>query len=516
MLLQPSKPFRSAHFFVFAASLFIFLNLVLYISIYPLTGEEDRRCIVAQEMLLSGDYFHPTVFNVPYYKKPPMHNWLIVLPNLLDGVVDRVSARLVSIIALLLTGWSLYLFLLKKHADKALIGFLAVTTNYLMLCEYGNLAETDIIITLFTSLSFIIYLSNPLQIRSVFISSLFMGAGLLTKGLSPLYFYPAVLLVACFTQQNRLRKLSLIGLHFLMSLLLPAVWLWLYSLEGSLSDLLRIFTAEVSEKSTGSVGAFLWHLIYFPGKIFIVLLPWSLILAFAFKRRIVKDEIYWSSLLMFLISLAIFTVSPESRDRYLMPAFPAFAILCSYHIDAKIVIRKSLQRMVFSILAILAAGCAVFGAIEGYFLQAAVFIVLALVIGLLLPRPLRLTHFASVLAAFMLVTYMQGLFFYRAQIRFDHQPGAREIAAHITEPLPVVAHHRVSNRTGLFLQAELQRPVFKTPRENFSEYYYLSYPAGVDSSAENFLTVPYPEDHNRDLILQLKEINCLNNSKITP
>jgi 4-amino-4-deoxy-L-arabinose transferase-like glycosyltransferase len=242
------------HIFVGLILLFLFINLYCYTGILPLTGEEDRRCIIAQEMLLSGDYLHPTVFNVPYYRKPPMHNWLIALANARDGVVDRVSARTVSIAALLITGLSMYLFLLKKRPEGAMVGFLAVTTNYLMMCEYGNLAETDVTVTVFTFLSFILYLADPTRLLCIFLSSLFMGAGILTKGLSPFFFYPAVLVVTLTTKEKRGEKLALLPLHLILSLLLPALWLWLFSLHGNLHDLVGMLTQRSrSDPRGGSV-----------------------------------------------------------------------------------------------------------------------------------------------------------------------------------------------------------------------------------------------------------------------
>ena len=168
MIAKGQSENRKHHALVGLTLLFLFVNLYCYTDILPLTGEEDRRCVIAQEMLLSGYYLHPTVFNVPYYKKPPMHNWLIALANLREGGVDRVRARTVSIAALLIMGLSMYLFLLKKRPEGALIGFLAVTTNYLMMCEYGNLAETDMTVTLFTFLSFILYMANPTHLLYVF------------------------------------------------------------------------------------------------------------------------------------------------------------------------------------------------------------------------------------------------------------------------------------------------------------------------------------------------------------
>ena len=493
------------HVFVGLVLLFLFINLYCYTGILPLTGEEDRRCIIAQEMLLSGDYLHPTVFNVPYYKKPPMHNWIIALANAREGVVDRVSARTVSIAALLITGLSMYLFLLKKRPEGAVIGFLAVTTNYLMMCEYGNLAETDVTVTLFTFLSFILYLVNPTRLLCIFLSSLFMGAGILTKGLSPFFFYPAVLVVTLTTKEKRGEKLALLPLHLILSLLLPALWLWLFSLHGNLNDLMGMLTSEVAERSQGRLGASLWHLFYYPGKVFLVLLPWSLILVLAFKRERCRDDVCRASFLMFAISLVILALSPDSKDRYLMPTFPAFAVVCAYCIDTTRVPNENMQRAVFSILALGGIVLALLCGVKGYHLQSAIFAATGILGLYLRPKRLELIPFSAVLVSYLVVIYMHGLFFYRAHYRFEHERGATAVAALITEPLPVMAHKGVSNRTGLFLEAKLHRPVYRLGEGRFASYYYLTYPAWVEKGAETLLTIPYPEDHRKDLILQRVE-----------
>ena len=46
---------------------------------FPLKWEEPRRCLVAMEMIERGDYLVPHLHGRPYFNKPPMQNWLIVL-----------------------------------------------------------------------------------------------------------------------------------------------------------------------------------------------------------------------------------------------------------------------------------------------------------------------------------------------------------------------------------------------------------------------------------------------------
>ena len=78
---------------VAAVCLYVFVHLLCYTDRMALFHEEPRRAIVAQEMLMSGDYIVPTMYQVPYCKKPPFHNWLIVLTSSVRGEVSGPSAR---------------------------------------------------------------------------------------------------------------------------------------------------------------------------------------------------------------------------------------------------------------------------------------------------------------------------------------------------------------------------------------------------------------------------------------
>ena len=69
----------------------------------PARWEEPRRCLVAMEMIASGDYIVPTVMGETYLKKPPLYNWLIALAagNRFDAA-DVLRARWVTLVKVIL------------------------------------------------------------------------------------------------------------------------------------------------------------------------------------------------------------------------------------------------------------------------------------------------------------------------------------------------------------------------------------------------------------------------------
>jgi len=74
-----------------------------------LRHSEVRWAEVAREMLLSGDFLHPTIGWRPYFDKPLATYWLVVGAAALSGQVDEWAARapsaLAGVIAVLATMW---------------------------------------------------------------------------------------------------------------------------------------------------------------------------------------------------------------------------------------------------------------------------------------------------------------------------------------------------------------------------------------------------------------------------
>src|SRR5205085_10533402 len=64
-------------------------------------GEEGRRILPAVAMLESGNYLVPHVGSEPYFRKPPLVNWLVAASFKLTGVRNEWTARLPSVLCVL-------------------------------------------------------------------------------------------------------------------------------------------------------------------------------------------------------------------------------------------------------------------------------------------------------------------------------------------------------------------------------------------------------------------------------
>src|SRR3954464_15594186 len=65
-------------------------------------GEEGRRILPAVTMLDTGNYLVPQVGSEPYFRKPPLVNWLGAAPFQVNGVPHEGTARLPSVLCVLM------------------------------------------------------------------------------------------------------------------------------------------------------------------------------------------------------------------------------------------------------------------------------------------------------------------------------------------------------------------------------------------------------------------------------
>src|SRR5712691_11732876 len=86
----------------------VFVVLLVWAAIYlpalgsiAIKGEEGRRIFPAIRMLETGNYIVPQVGSNPYYRKPPLVNWLVAASFETFGVRNEWTARLPSVISVL-------------------------------------------------------------------------------------------------------------------------------------------------------------------------------------------------------------------------------------------------------------------------------------------------------------------------------------------------------------------------------------------------------------------------------
>lgn len=282
---------------------------------------------------------------VPYTQKPPLYFWLAALTGLPAGHVDELAARLPSALAgvgcVALTLW-IGRWLL-GHAGSALLAGALLATS-LRFAWTARRVQLDVLLTGFELIAIAIFLflelrrggierarSHP---RAVLGLHAALGAAALVKG--PVGWLPVLVFAGYLAWEGRLAA---------MRAILPA-WSWLLSvapvtlwITGAVALGPAGFAERaVTENLIGRIFEGSSHarpLYYYAYQLPLDFLPWSILLPFALPlvwqwtraerhRSAGRFLLVWAGLPFILFSL-----SAGKRGLYLLPIFPALALLAT-------------------------------------------------------------------------------------------------------------------------------------------------------------------------------------------
>src|SRR6266404_2784686 len=171
-------------------------------------GEEGRRILPAVRMLETGNYIVPQVGSNPYYRKPPLVNWLVAASFKFFGVRNEWTARLPSALSVLAVAIT---FVTVAGASLGARGSIIAAMIWLTnigIIEKGRLIEIEALYVSLCGLAIIFWLSFFLQKKSPWLiwlpASVFLGLGLLAKGPTDLvFFYGIVVAVVAYWKEWR-------------------------------------------------------------------------------------------------------------------------------------------------------------------------------------------------------------------------------------------------------------------------------------------------------------------------
>jgi 4-amino-4-deoxy-L-arabinose transferase-like glycosyltransferase len=290
-------------------------------------GEEGRRILPAVTMVETGNWLVPQVGSEPYFRKPPLVNWLVALSFKLTGLRNEWTARLPSALSVLAVALAFIVVgRASLGANGSLIAALVWLVNFGMI-EKGRLIEIEALYVSLFGLGLVCWLSWWWQRRSAWliwiVPSIFLGLGVLAKGPVHLLFFYAVV-VAVLHRAGELRKLRHPA-HFAGMLIvfgIFAAWAipyWQAMPEGNLA---RTWSIQLTGRFTGDdfkLGNWLLNiprgLAYF--------LPWTLLLPFVrgavlptSRETNLLRALTWGGAVPFLVV----NLLPGALPRYSMPA----------------------------------------------------------------------------------------------------------------------------------------------------------------------------------------------------
>ncbi len=495
------------------------------ISTNPLIWEEPRRCLVASEMIYSGDYIVPHVLGEPYRKKPPLQNWLIIL--LAGNRAENIGPLTLRAISLLsIFGIAGLLVSLRKTEKTKNITWLPALIFLSMgiVVQYGRMGEIDPLFTFWVVASFSCFEIGRRRQKpwlQWFLSQTILAGGILTKGLAPLFFYPPVIYLALKnrTQTPFSIKAFLLGLG--TEIILVSAWLIPYSSRLSVTSLGQNFTKEILQRTPLHQGLsnFLTNLFLFPFEVLGNMLPWSLLLALLLLPEVRKkirgviqqDQLIKLATAISIWALFIFWLMPGSKGRYVFPVYPFFSLLLAAMMETgrpvflnippsgltkrislfmkQMFIQKQtgwilLIGVLFSSFFIISI--AEGGPLAWQPLGAGVFIIAGIGHTLRLRKGEGWTLSVLVLIALLYAIIFAGVSaVHKADKERPALYNAKQMASLINKPLPVICERDVPLGVGFFIMQQLNRLVQRPPPPEIA--YYLIARKGKNSPAKGLL-----------------------------
>ena len=290
-------------------------------------GEEGRRILPAVRMLETGDYIVPRVGSNPYYRKPPLVNWLVAASFKLFGVRNEWTARLPSALSVLAVATAFVTVARASLGARGSIMAAVIWLTNIGIIEKGRLIEIEALYVSLCGLAIIFWLSSYLQNRSPWRTwlpaSVFLGLGLLAKGPTHLlFFYGIVIAVLAYWKNWRILVHPAHFLGLVVMIAIAAAW----AIPFVHSTTSQVAMGKWSGQYTGRLKGvdfkfFSWiqnvprGLIYF--------LPWLLLFPFArfsqlqeqIERRLAR-ALCWGAAVPFLAVNLV----PGAVARYSMPA----------------------------------------------------------------------------------------------------------------------------------------------------------------------------------------------------
>ena len=298
---------------------------------------EARYALVAREMLDARQWILPHLGGEVYADKPPLLFWSIAFIASLGSGVTEWTARLPTALAAVgvcLVTWRIGVRLFSAPAGLMAALVLATSGGFFW---SGRQALPDMLLTLWTTWAFCALWEwfSDQRPQAALVAGICMGLATLTKGpvgvvlpaLSGLMYLAVRCQLPKLWGRNALICLGAF-LGVTLSWFVPAVARG--GLEYVQTTLLH-HSLERYVRAWEHTSPWYFYLGAFPAEF----LPWTLflpqaLLAGARMRQYQTQEGWWFAFCWLVTILGFFSISTGKRDIYILPAFPAAALLVGW------------------------------------------------------------------------------------------------------------------------------------------------------------------------------------------
>jgi 4-amino-4-deoxy-L-arabinose transferase-like glycosyltransferase len=327
------------------SSNFLLISLLVLVAAFALlwrlgTGslaawDEAIYAEVSKEMLTPGNWLTLHWQYQPWFEKPPLFIWISALFFRVFGVSElwaRVPSALSGIGLIAVT----YLIGKFKYGER--VGILAAVVlltsyNFLSFSRFGTM---DVMLTLFTYVAVYAYLRlNNENQKWWYLVWFSCALALMVKGAGGV-IAPAAIALALVVDKRV--SAAIRSKHFwqgmLLALLIVAPWHVLMYVWYGRTFLDEYIGYHVIARSTKTLEGHASGYFYYVGKLVDGFFPWSLLAPFAVVAIIRKREPRsWILPILSALVFGLYTLIPTRRPWYIIPLYPALAILIAAFIS---------------------------------------------------------------------------------------------------------------------------------------------------------------------------------------
>ncbi len=340
MLLEKLSEKSSYIHILIILLLWFFLSLSFLGSSPLIDPDEGRNAEISYEMVKTNNWVFPKFNGTPQPYKPAFFFWADGISMKIFGK-NEFAARLPSAIFSVLTLLILYFFL-KKYTSKDIAFYssviLATSAEFI---GYSRYVIFDMTFTFFFTAVFLLFYSyyKDRKIWQILLAYIFMGLGILTKGPVILVLTWAVFAFFVWIKEKSFWKpFKLLhpelGIPIVLAICVP--WFYLANKQYPGFAMYFLLDENVLRFLTNK-----YHrpgpIVYFIPVLFLGFFPWSYaiygMLKVAYKKIKNKkmDDLFLYCFLWFSTIFVFFSISHSKLPHYILPAFPAVAVLIYYY-----------------------------------------------------------------------------------------------------------------------------------------------------------------------------------------
>lgn len=322
--------------------------------------DEVFYALSTKEMMAHGDWLTPYIFDQPQFEKPILTFWLLKGAFHAWGITP-FAARFFPALFAILGVIGVYLFALLGFKDerKAFLSAVILGSSGLFVAM-AKTVFTDMIFTVFILYALLSFFWGFIERRYLTVGIIcfyiFAGLASLTKGPLGLLIPEAIIIIFLLfrRQLNVLRNpWAIAGFLIYLGLTLPwYIYMIKYYGQGFIHEFFyndhwrRVIQAEHKSNDT-------WF--FYPVTMIAGLFPWSLFLcaAFIFLCKRLKGDVHMMEHLLLswvIMVLVTFQVAHSKLASYILPVFPALALLTGHFIKEHLITTEGKRKLRFFIL----------------------------------------------------------------------------------------------------------------------------------------------------------------------